>query len=287
MYWRWLIRSAIALFLVVAAGIAYRVLFLYELRPRACATPIPGSALAEEIPPGTRLSVMSYNIEGHAALLRPGHLREIARVILARRPDVVALQEVHRHTWQSRFRDQAAELATLTGMEISYGPSFRALGGELGNALLTRGHVVAARVVPLPSFGEPRSLLATTVELRGTRFEVYVAHLAAWGSANNRIRAREVRCLAEHLRASRRPFVLCGDLNTTPDALELRELVKGGVAQLCGVASEPTYALLTRRLDYIYADRRFSVLDAFVLHTGPSDHWPIAATLVWGGDGPR
>ncbi len=45
-----------------------------------------------------------------------GHLAEIARVIREQRPDVVALQEVHRGTWQARFRDQPAELARLTGM---------------------------------------------------------------------------------------------------------------------------------------------------------------------------
>jgi endonuclease/exonuclease/phosphatase family metal-dependent hydrolase len=166
-------------------------------------------------------------------------------------------------------------------MQVSYGPSFHALGGEFGNAVLTRGHVVAARVVPLPSFGEPRSLLETTVELRGTRVLVYVTHLAAWGSANHRIRTRQVECLAAHLRATRRPFVLCGDLNAAPQAPELAGLETGGFAQLCGLASEPTHALLSRRLDYIYADPRFSVVDAVVLHTGPSDHWPIAATLSW------
>jgi endonuclease/exonuclease/phosphatase family metal-dependent hydrolase len=227
--------------------------------------------------------VVSYNIEGHAALVRADHLAEIARVIRERRPDLVALQEVHRGTWQARFRDQAAELARLTGMEIVYGPSFRALGGEFGNAVLTRGRVVASRVLPLPSLGEPRSLLNATIELRGTRFEVYVTHLAAWGALNHRIRERQVRCLADHLRSSPLPFVLCGDLNAVPGASELETLAQGRLVQLCGFASEPTHALLGRRLDYIYADPRFRVVDAAVLRTGPSDHWPIAATLAWRG----
>jgi endonuclease/exonuclease/phosphatase family metal-dependent hydrolase len=268
--------------LLGATVLGYRTVFVYDLRPGECPAIAP-RPLEGAIPRGARLSVMSYNIEGHAALVRAEHLREIARVILARRPDVVTLQEVHRHTWQSRFHDQAAELAALTGMQASFGPSLHALGGEFGNAVLTRGRVVSARVVPLPSFGEPRSMLATTVDLGGNRIDVYVAHLAAWGAANHRVRALQVRCLAAHLRAGHRPFVLGGDLNTTPEAPDLSELAEGGFARLCGVASEPTHAILDRRLDYIYADPRFSVVDAAVLRTGPSDHWPIAATLAWQG----
>lgn len=250
----------------------------------------PQPAAVETPAAGTRLSVLSYNIAGHNALVRGGHLTAIGELIAERQPDVVALQEVHRNTWQARFRDQAAELARATGMNVVHGPSFRALGGEFGNALLTRGEVVSSRVISLPSFGEPRSLLDATVEIGGARFEIYVTHLAAWGSFNRRIRARQVGCLGEHLRQSARPFVLCGDLNAVPGAADLGALESGGFAQLCGLASEPTHSLLGRRLDYIYADPRFQVLDAAVLRVGPSDHWPVAATLAWpaeAGDEPR
>ena len=234
-------------------------------------------------PAGSRLSVLSYNIEGHAALVRSDHLTKVAEAILARHPDVVALQEVHRGTWQARFRDQAEELARRTGMSMAYGPSFRALGGEFGNALLTRGRILESHQVPLPSFGEPRSLLAATVELDAARYQIFVTHLVAWGSLSRRIRARQVQCVAEYLRASPRPFVLCGDLNIGPGSSDLHELEMGGFAQLCGLASEPTHPLLGRRLDYIYADPRFHVEEAAVLRSGPSDHWPIAALLSWPG----
>jgi endonuclease/exonuclease/phosphatase family metal-dependent hydrolase len=271
----------LAVALLVGIAVAYRTIFVYQLLPRPCPPPERRPMSAELLPAGMQLTVLSYNIEGHAALVRGGHLTEIARVITERGADVVALQEVHRGTWQARFRDQAAELARLTGMEVLYGPSFRALGGEFGNALLTRGHIAGSRIVPLPSFGEPRSLLDATVELRGARFEMFVTHLAAWGSFNRRIRARQVACLGEHLRQSPRPFVLCGDLNAVPGSSDLAGLASGGFALLCGLASEPTHALLGRRLDYIYADPRFRVVDAAVLRAGPSDHWRIAATLAW------
>jgi len=274
----------------VGVPLAYRVLVVYALRPRPCPPPAPavdGLAGAPAIAPGTRVSVLSYNIEGHVALVDADHLAAIAAVIRERRPDVVALQEVHCRTWQSRFRDQAALLSQLTGMEVAYGPSFDELGGSFGNALLTRGRIESMRVVPLPSFGEPRSLLVAAVALPGIRLDVYVTHLAAWAQLNQRIRARQLACVREQLRAQAertgaRPFVLCGDFNGTV-GVDLDDPGAGGLARLAGGLGEPTHRWLDRRLDYIYADPRFDVGDAAVLHAGPSDHWPVVATLTWRG----
>jgi hypothetical protein len=184
------IRKLLRVLLVLGAigfiAIAYRVTFVYELRPVGCvAGGVPATrgaaapfvALAAQTMPATpaahrHIRILSYNIEGHAVLIRPRHLEEIAAVIRAQQPDVVALQEVHRGTWESRFRDQAAELGRLTGMTVAFGPSFRVLGGEFGNAILARGPLRDVELMPLPSFGEPRSLLRARVDVGGTDFPV-------------------------------------------------------------------------------------------------------------------
>ncbi|HET9768261.1 MAG TPA: endonuclease/exonuclease/phosphatase family protein, partial [Thermoanaerobaculia bacterium] len=212
-------------------ALVYRVTFVYQLRPGRCVVAAPAAATLGDVTnalaanaPGARrpIRVLSYNIEGHAALIHPGHLEEIARVVREQRPDVVALQEVHRGTWEARFRDQAAELQRLTGMTMRFGPSFGAFGGEFGNAILARGRLSDVVVVPLPSFGEPRSVLRARVEVDGADFDFMVAHLAAWGGLNRRIRTTQAQCLAEQAGASAqggergRRFVLCGDFNATP-----------------------------------------------------------------------
>lgn len=275
-------RGCAAAIVLLGVPIAYRVGVVYALWPRPC--PAPPRPVAQEvaIAPAARISVLSYNVEGHAALLDGDHLAAIARVIRDRAPDVVALQEVHRGTWQSRFADQAAQLGRLTGMRVAYGPSFDELGGAFGNALLTRGRILASRVVPLPSLGEPRSLLVVTVELPAGRLDVYVTHLAAWAQLNRRIRARQLACVREQIRGAVRPFVLCGDFNGTVGE-DLDDPGAGGLARLAGRLDEPTHPLLGRRLDYIYADPRFTIVDAAVVHAGPSDHWPVVATLEWRG----
>jgi endonuclease/exonuclease/phosphatase family metal-dependent hydrolase len=271
----------------LALFVLYRTLFVYTFTSAPCPAVAVNAAERQVTAPGAttprELKVLSYNIGGHTALLRGRHVAAVARLIALERPDVVGLQEVHRHTWQARFRDQAAEIAHATGMAVYYGPSFRALGGEFGNAVLVRGRVLAGEVLPLPSFGEPRSLLRATVEVDGFELDVYVTHLTAWGGLNRRTRTAQASCLAEQVSGARRPFVLCGDLNAEPAAAELGTLIGSPRLRLCGLPGDATHALLGRRLDYVFGDPRFEVLEARVLREGPSDHWPVIATLRWPG----
>ncbi|HEV8240117.1 MAG TPA: endonuclease/exonuclease/phosphatase family protein [Thermoanaerobaculia bacterium] len=280
---RKLLRGLLVLGAIGFLAIAYRVTFVYEMRPGRCTgarEAAPAVAAAAEPAASRRpIRIVSYNIEGHAALVRPHHLEEIAQVIRAQRPDVVALQEVHRGTWEARFRDQAAELGRLTGMTVTFGPSFRVLGGEFGNAILAHSPLRDVELVPLPSFGEPRSLLRATVDVDGTDFEIMATHLAAWGGLNRRIRTRQAYCLAEHARAAGRRFVLCGDFNAAPASAELAALLDGKLMSLCGLASEPTHPLLDQRIDYILAGPGWEIGSTAVVHAGPSDHWPITAEL--------
>jgi endonuclease/exonuclease/phosphatase family metal-dependent hydrolase len=280
-------RGGAALGVALTLFIAYRLFFVYTFTHYCPPPPTLEEGvrmIPETISPsgaGPTLKVLSYNISGHSTLLRSGHVTAIAELIAEEKPDLVGLQEVHRGTWQSRFRDQAAEIAARTGLTLHFGPSYRALGGEFGNAVLVRGRVLAAEVLPLPSYGEPRTMLRTEVEVDGFVLDFFVTHLAAWGSWNRRMRTEQTACLVEQVRASGRPYVLCGDFNAPPDARELDVVVRNDIFQLCGIARESTHSLLDRRLDYIFSDPRFEVVDARVLRRGKSDHWPVVAELRW------
>jgi endonuclease/exonuclease/phosphatase family metal-dependent hydrolase len=230
------------------------------------------------------IRVLSYNISGHSALVRGRHGGSIAKLIAEQAPDLVGLQEVHRGTWQSRFRDQAAEIAELTGLHLQFGASLRGVRGEFGNAVLSRGAVHSGEVVKLPGRGEPRSLLRAAVEAGGMVLDFFVTHLAAWGALSRRMRSAQAGAIVENVRASTRPWLLCGDLNAPPGAAELDVLVRSDLFRLCGIAAEPTHALLDRRLDYIFTAPGFEVLGAEVLRRGPSDHWPVTAELRWKGE---
>jgi endonuclease/exonuclease/phosphatase family metal-dependent hydrolase len=224
------------------------------------------------------LKVMSYNVQGHAVRFAGRYLERIAAVIAEEKPDLVGLQEVHRHTWLSRLEDQAAALARLTGMDVHFGASFKNKGGEFGNAVLTAGSVRSLDVHALPSAGEPRSVLEAHVEVRGARLRFLVTHLAAWGRLGSARRARQVLHLAERLRGISEPFVMVGDLNAPPDAPELRHLMAAELFRCCH-DFECTHRMTRQHLDYVLADPGWTTVGARVLRVGPSDHWPVVVEL--------
>lgn len=222
---------------------------------------------------------MSYNIKGHGALLKPVHIDEIAAMIVAAKPDIAGIQEVHRRTWQSRFRDQAAELERLTGMQLVFG---RAVGGErreYGNAILTRGEIAEWHVEPLPGSGEPRTILSVTLQINGAPLVAYVTHLSAWGRLGIKNRLAQAEAVAERVSRSTLPFVLTGDFNSAPHSEELRVFRSGLLAMSCFADPVITYRATRQCLDYIFVDPGWRIRNAEVVKGGPSDHWPLVADL--------
>ena len=273
-----MLRKALAVVAALAlAGVAYRVLGVYELRSGECTAPAV-RAFAATFPP--RLRVMSWNIEGHAALLRGDHIESVAEVIRREHPDIVAVNEAHRGTWQARFEDHVEQLRRLTGMNVAFGRSYRFAGGDFGNAILTRGSVLSTDVHRLPGVGEPRTLLESVVGIDGGVVTVFVTHTSAWASMGQAVRARQLDCVAGHLRSSRHPFVLAGDLNAPPDSPEIASFLRSNPLRLAGRPLEPTHRLLEQRLDYVLAGPGWNVARAAVLDVGPSDHRPIVAELT-------
>ena len=174
-------RTALGLGVLILLMVSYRVLGVYEFRSGECTATQP-RRFANTYP--KHLVVMSFNIEGHASLVSDGHIEEVAKTILKYQPDLVGINEAHRGTWQARFGDHITQLERLTGMRAAFGRSYRFLGGDFGNAVLTRGEIVAADVKALPGTGEPRTLLETVVRVNGGTIQFYVTHTAAWADIN-------------------------------------------------------------------------------------------------------
>lgn len=231
------------------------------------------------------LKIMSYNVQGHAARFSAGYLDRIAAVIADERPDIVGLQEVHRGgggAWGGGFADQAAELATRTGLAVRFGASFGRRGGEFGNAVLTAGEIREAAVHPLPGGSEPRTLLQTRVAVAGLELDVYVTHFSAWGRLGRRARVLQAAHLIERLTTAPAPFILVGDLNAPPETPELRHLLSTALFRSCGELA-CTHRLMRSCLDYVFADPGWQVAASRVVQAGPSDHWPVVVELERNG----
>lgn len=259
----------------------YRFFTVYTVRSGECRPKPFDASTRVDVYPDRPIVVMTYNIEGHDELYRSDHIQQIADVINAVKPDIVGLQEVHRKTWQSRFRDQVAELQAATHMHAWFAPSYVQWGGGFGNAILTRGDIIAAELHPLPSLGEPRAVIESAIRINNATINFYVTHLTTWGSLNANNRGEQLACLAQHVRTSRYPFILCGDFNAAPDTNEVKAFRRLNAAELCGEDIGITHPRLNRRIDYIFVDFGWTVRGTRVVKSGPSDHWPVVTELTW------
>ena len=227
-----------------------------------------------------RLRVMSYNVGGHGARWSGRHVDRVAEAIVAAKPDLVGLQEVHRGTRQSRLADQAEALGRLTGMAVHFGKSYEMEGGgEFGNIVLTSGELRSAEVYPLPGPGEPRTLLHTIVDFHDSEIHFYVTHLAAWGRWGRAARSVQISGLVERLQQSDGPFILVGDLNAPPDAPEIGTLMAAELFRMCGDGTTITHRFMRQRIDYVFADPGWTTVSSEVIRSGPSDHWPVLVEL--------
>lgn len=269
---------------LIAVVFTYRTLAIYRYAPDRCAErggdPIVITRRDIVQPPPRRetLVVMSFNIQGHAALVRADHVERIAAAIRAADPDIVGLNEVHRWTWQNRFRDQLTEIAARTKMNVVYAPSFRFFGGQFGNAILTRGTISDAAVIDLPAIGEPRSLLGATVAIDGKKLRFYVSHVAAWGRLSQKVRDRQLACIARSLRPAGLPTLLTGDLNAPHEADEIIELARSS-GLLNASPKAATHRVMNQAIDYIFISRDLPVRASRVIDEGPSDHRAVIAEL--------
>ena len=257
------------------------------------------------------LRVVTYNIRHALGMDGVLDLERIGAVLLAIRPDVVALNEVDQGLLRSRRVDQARALAEQLGMHYAFGPNLRFLGGAYGNAILSRFPIRSHENVHLKAKGrEQRGLLHAVLDVDGAPLHVLTTHLEV---RLPEIRDAQITEIAEYVRLLDGPVVLMGDFNsdagmpklafpTLQDAWVVQrhyfpEAV--GVSDGASQVGSPTFPSRspTKRIDYIFVSDH-------LLPTGPrsvrtiasdaSDHLPLVADLklaaepyvtVWGPGG--
>ncbi len=141
-------------------------------------------------------------------------------------PDVIGLQEVVVDGDQS----QAKEIAAGFGYEIAFGRAHAYTSGALfGNAVLSKFPIEASMNRDLPSPGTgPRAAIFAKLRTPFGLLPFYSTHLA-WKFEEGFIREKQARALAifvkETAKEDELPAIVVGDLNTRPDATEIRFLL--------------------------------------------------------------
>jgi len=227
--------------------------------------------------------VMTFNI--HSAFSRDGRLdpEAIARVIAARDPDVVALQEVSRGWLIDGSVDLVDWLARRLGMEIIFAGTADPIWG---NAILSRVGFLDHGSAPLPAADTllPRGYVWAHVDL-GLEAPVLVVathlhHIAEEPGP----RLAQIPVLLEFW-GSADHSVLMGDLNAEPTWPEMELILNAGMVDawseggqgpgLTWPADDPF-----QRIDWIWLSPDLQAIAAETVESTVSDHRAVVADLA-------
>lgn len=248
----------------------------------ACSIKKDGRVVATKL--DSQLKVLCYNIHHANPPSKPGliDLDAIARVILASKADVVALQEVDKNIKRSGNIDQAKAIAEKTGMNFHF---FRAIdydGGEYGVAILSRYPLKDAQMFELPQKVKAENRILGQVTIKVGNREVIFAntHLDASGRHDNRI--AQMQFINALYKTNKLPIIISGDFNCMPNS-EAIKILDQEFKRTCTENCPNTYPQINpkRVIDYIATKNlNWSLLNYEVIEeTYASDHRPIAATF--------
>lgn len=241
------------------------------------------------------IRVMSYNIHHAEGLDKALDLGQIAEVIKAARPDLVALQEVDDQLKRSGSVDQVAELGRMTGLAPLSGWNLPMQGGKYGNAALSRFKVESWRNHHLPKLdaaAEQRGVMEIMVRVGGRQVLFLATHFDHRKPEAERLAS--VKAIRELLdQRPGVPVILAGDLNAQPDSATIAALGEF-LTDACPAdqAATPTFPAdkPDRRIDYVFY-RPGTGLTPISYQVVPeavaSDHRPIAVEFefdtLWSG----
>ena len=255
------------------------------------------------IPPkGTAVKVMTYNIYGARATdpSNAADLDALAEVIKKQNPDFVLMQEVDAYTSRSgKGVHQAKDLAEKLGMQWHFARAIDRLGGEYGDAVLSKLPIIETksyRMTPTPELpGEDRSVCVIKVNVEGRDLWVVSTHLDHLGDEVNRVsQAEQLRTIISELGGD---IIMGGDFNCVPSSKPM-DIISGYMT--LGVRAGGAYTFPSdapdRTIDYImytpvadFSVRSYEVVpqaDQQVNGVFASDHCPVVATIqVRAGEG--
>jgi endonuclease/exonuclease/phosphatase (EEP) superfamily protein YafD len=291
-----------------AAGVALYLMLLVAVAPRFVGWPARAGS-------GPVLRVLTFNADH--TYYGAGGEAGLARVLDRFEPELVALQEASLVWFQ--YEDFATTTPgyrpLIAHPRLSPPPVEPELEGGRQLPVLTDGEWVSFEEVEIGGPDDddtgPRSTLTRSeIDWEGQRIAVYNVHLRSFGPARPwrsrqrdgvltlgawrealatyrddfRARAEDAERLRAALDAEPLPFLLCGDLNSTPHHWTYAHLSRGLVDAFgqAGRGWGATYhdRLPLVRIDYILASSHWRAISAGVPRGLASDHRSVVARLA-------
>jgi endonuclease/exonuclease/phosphatase family metal-dependent hydrolase len=245
--------------------------------------------------PGTRVRLLSYNIQVGIATNKPHHyltrswrhllphghhfnnLDEIAKVIKGY--DIVGLQEVDAGSLRSSFVNQVNYLAERAGFNHWYHQRNRNLGHIAchANGLLSRYATADVANHKLPGVLPGRGAMVARYGERDNPLVVVLLHLAL----GRRARMRQLSYVADIV-GQHQHVVVMGDMNCLADSEEMQLLLDntGLTPPELDLPTFPSWRP-SRTLDHILVSPSLSIENIRVLSdVDVSDHLPISMEIV-------
>ncbi|WP_425446113.1 endonuclease/exonuclease/phosphatase family protein [Dethiothermospora halolimnae] len=224
------------------------------------------------------VKVMTYNI--HHGKDRYGRytLDNIIEFIKKEDPDILGLQEVDKNMLRSGFKDQAKKIANSLSMYYAFGSNEKFLYGKYGNAVLSKYPIIKWDNIKMDG-KENRGLLIAEILLDKTKLNFLVTHLGT----NSWERDSQFKVLNSYLKLYENNTILIGDLNEVDYNNNILDLEKSinDVANTVDNRYSHTITMEKhkKRIDYIFADKNYEILDYKVKEVDYSDHYPVISYI--------
>lgn len=275
-------------------------------------------------PAGTDLNglirVMSYNIREFKPETggREGGVERFLQEIKTVRPDILCLQELNNSNKPNFMADgNVLEVKKALGMSYAFFSKDYYLFDSVvvqGSVIVTRYPVLDSGRIKLTNDAIAPHVIYADVLVKGDTLRVMTTHLQSFGleSADYAdlsdikyfrkgiisslshligkfrrvflLQNRQAAKLAEVVRQSPHPVILCGDFNSVPNAytyftargkLQDAFLKKGR-----GIGTTYYRLSSTLRIDYIFTDPRLPIASFRVIPKVLSDHFPVVAEIA-------
>lgn len=228
-----------------------------------------------------KITAMTYNICSGRNMQGIRDIDFSAAVIRQVQPDFATINEVRVGTADVPI-NQAWELGRLTGYYPVFGKSIDVMGGEYGNAFLTRWPLKEYEIVHIPDLRgeedapyEHRTILRCVLEKEGKKLTVLGTHFGLAQTEHDSAVNTMIRILAQE----KNPVILMGDFNMTPNDPKLREIfrVMHDTANCADTLLTFSSGAPEIKIDYILYTDPLKALTLRTMDTQASDHRPLIA----------
>lgn len=232
------------------------------------------------------LTIVTYNINHGKGIDGLYSSIRIARTLAQYDPDLIALQDVDMGTNRVNQDLQVEIIAKHLEMFYLFGKTVNYIGGEYGNAILSKYPIISSQNSDISPHNAPekRRLLRATVDLG---FKTLKFYSTKFGIMDDEIiyNSERIGKFINRMDPGY-PVIFGGDFGVKPYSLLLKDLMNTlidlGTRFNNQSTTYPTI-LMSRRLDYILINKYVEPMEYLIpvdsLSTISSDHLPVVAKV--------